>query len=556
MLQIRDSVHGYIPVEPFYADIVNTPAFQRLRSVEQGSFRPVFPGARHDRFIHSLGTFHLATKFVDHFFENLEDDENITLEPDDRAMLRETFRYAALLHDVGHAPFSHTTEDLFKEPRGISDPNVPLIWEQLCGEVQAVASHSDYLRFRDSTPGEKGAAHEIVSAILLIRDRNRFCPPRWQAKVRLDLELAARMVIGYLYSESDVLPAALTPAQVQMEGVKNCLIQLLNSKIMDVDRMDYLVRDTEMSGFVNAPVDLDCLAASVTAVRGADGWLVPAFRDSAINVIDTMFHAKLSHDAWVLAHPAGAYDAALRAHCIRLLDAATPGYIRTVFSVDALGDTGVTLGGRHYRYLSDPDIIADLKARNCDPFNELLTRELGKRRTAAWYSYYEFRHLFDGLAPDLTADDVSKFFEPLLDYMDENHLFEFNKTNCDIITGAAPLPAGMKPAGAGAVRAAGFLKSYLQTLPLGPDELDGNSVVLLKRANNLTMKIDPSEVRIRFTRKAMPPRRNGENFSTFAQLRQISKKDNRANTYFYLYRRGGLGVKQLTALRDALGQAL
>ena len=79
MMQIPDPVHGYIELDGMFADIVNTPEFQRLRSVEQGSFRPVYPGARHDRFAHSLGTYHLATQFVEHFFENLKKDTGVVL---------------------------------------------------------------------------------------------------------------------------------------------------------------------------------------------------------------------------------------------------------------------------------------------------------------------------------------------------------------------------------------------------------------------------------------------------------------------------------------------
>ena len=79
MLQITDPIHGSIELEGIFADIVNTPEFQRLRAVEQGSFRPVYPGARHDRFAHSLGTYHLATKFAEHFFVNLKKDAGVTV---------------------------------------------------------------------------------------------------------------------------------------------------------------------------------------------------------------------------------------------------------------------------------------------------------------------------------------------------------------------------------------------------------------------------------------------------------------------------------------------
>lgn len=122
MMQIPDPIHGYIELDGMFADIVNTPEFQRLRSVEQGSFRPVYPGARHDRFAHSLGTYHLATQFVEYFFENLKKDTGVALSAGERQALSLTFRYAALLHDIGHAPFSHTTENFFLEKRGRSCP--------------------------------------------------------------------------------------------------------------------------------------------------------------------------------------------------------------------------------------------------------------------------------------------------------------------------------------------------------------------------------------------------------------------------------------------------
>ena len=115
MIYIRDTVHGDIKLYDIYANILDTPEFQRLRSIEQGSFRPVFPGARHDRFIHSLGTYHLACKFSRSFFKNIHRDfPSLVLTQDQEQGLIATFRYAALLHDIGHAPYSHTPEDFFR----------------------------------------------------------------------------------------------------------------------------------------------------------------------------------------------------------------------------------------------------------------------------------------------------------------------------------------------------------------------------------------------------------------------------------------------------------
>ena len=539
MFQIRDNVHGYIPLDGMFADIVNTPEFQRLRHIEQGDFRPAYPCARHDRFIHSLGTYHLATKFVEGFFRNLAQDfPKMKITPGDRRKLTATFCYAALLHDVGHAPFSHTTEDFFSD-----GSDLPPIWTQLCKEVKAVTSARNYKRFVQSTKKKKGGSHEIVSAILLIRNRESFRPAKYIKDV--DLELAARMVIGYTYAPTDVCaPDPTNEKQIQALGLRNCLIQLLNSKVLDVDRLDYLCRDTQMSGFTNAPLDLECLADSVTAVMDKDGWLTPAYRDSALQVFDLMFQAKVSHDAWVLANPAGRYDAALLAHCIRRLDDLIPGYRETIFTPEALSKDGVDLNKKHYRLLSDVDVWSDLKARTEPEFQELFTRELADRRIAAWRSYCEYRHFFGQY-----SQKVYDFFKPLLKYMGKKNLFIFD---LDVYGGII----GDKEASAETKRAAQFLNDYLLD-PRGDQTCDTSdySVALLDRTNAFSLNIDPAQIRIVFARKKMPLRTDNRNYSTYQELTGLATPtdhDGHLVNYFYLYRYHGLGCRQMEHLRRKL----
>ena len=540
MFQIRDNIHGYIPLDGMYAHIVNTPEFQRLRHIEQGDFRPVYPGARHDRFIHSLGTYHLATKFVEGFFRNLKQDfPDMKISEKDRRQLTATFRYAALLHDIGHAPFSHTTEDFFAD-----HPKHPQIWNELCKEVKAVTSASNYKRFVQSTTEKVGASHEIVSAILLIRNRHSFRQEEGAADV--NLELAARMVIGYTYSPDDV-NAPRKEAQIQTFSLRNCLIQLLNSKVLDVDRLDYLCRDTQMSGFTNAPLDLECLANSVTAVLDQNGWLTPAYRDSALQVFDLMFQAKVSHDAWVLANPAGRYDAALLAHCIRRLDDLIPGYRKTIFTPEALGQNGVDLKTRHYRLLSDVDVWSDLKARTEPEFQELFTRELADRRIATWRSYYEYRHFFGQ-----DSQKVYDFFQPLLEYMKKNNLFIFDPGVYGKIMGSDSSDETK--------RAARFLNDYLLD-PRGDHNYNkpDYSVALLDRTNAFSLNIDPAQIRIVFARRNMPRLTDGRNYSTYQELTGLATPtddDGHLVNYFYLYRYRGLGVRQMENLRQKLIEAI
>ncbi|MFC6725504.1 HD domain-containing protein, partial [Halobium palmae] len=67
MKAIKDSVHDHITLDPVAADLVDTPAFQRLRHIKQlSTVRLVYPSASHTRFEHSLGVYHLADRALSH----------------------------------------------------------------------------------------------------------------------------------------------------------------------------------------------------------------------------------------------------------------------------------------------------------------------------------------------------------------------------------------------------------------------------------------------------------------------------------------------------------
>ena len=99
---IKDPVHGYIEVSSEELRVVDTYAAQRLRRIAQLPFvYLVYPGARHSRFDHSLGCMHLAGEFA----KSLDLDEH----------RRKVVRLAGLLHDIGHAPYSHLFETILEE---------------------------------------------------------------------------------------------------------------------------------------------------------------------------------------------------------------------------------------------------------------------------------------------------------------------------------------------------------------------------------------------------------------------------------------------------------
>ena len=96
---VRDPIHGDIKIEGSIVELLKTPEVQRLYNIKQLGFAHlVFPGAHHTRLEHSLGAYNIASQISK--ILNLENDEHSII------------TCAALLHDIGHGPFSHTLERL------------------------------------------------------------------------------------------------------------------------------------------------------------------------------------------------------------------------------------------------------------------------------------------------------------------------------------------------------------------------------------------------------------------------------------------------------------
>ncbi|MDE2979420.1 MAG: HD domain-containing protein, partial [Acidobacteriota bacterium] len=207
-LAFRDPIHGFIEADELEAALIRTRPMQRLRSIRQlGLTHLVFPGAEHSRFGHALGTMHLAGRVYD----TLARAEDTPLEAGPRARTRRLVRAAALLHDLGHAPFSHWAEDLFED--GID--------------------HEEMSR-------RLLAGREIAAAFEQHGDG-----------------LEARDVIRLLGDDLDG-PERLLPPIVSGE--------------LDVDKMDYLLRDSLFCGVRYGNFDLDQVIATVRPLsRGAGG---------------------------------------------------------------------------------------------------------------------------------------------------------------------------------------------------------------------------------------------------------------------------------------------
>jgi len=172
VLSIRDPVHGFIRADALEAALIASRPFQRLRFIHQLGFTfLVYPGAEHSRFSHALGAMHLAGRVYDALCG--KGDGLLPAGP--RAAERRLVRAAALLHDLGHAPFSHSAEELFEEAidheemtrRLISAPEIESIFARH-GEGLTTAG---VIRLLGGGPGREGgprdsAGHRLLAQVV------------------------------------------------------------------------------------------------------------------------------------------------------------------------------------------------------------------------------------------------------------------------------------------------------------------------------------------------------------------------------------------------------
>ena len=152
---INDPVFGFIKIpRGLLYDIVRHPLFQRLNRINQlGLASVVYPGARHTRFQHSLGAFHLMSEAI----LSLQQKGIMIFEPE-----AEGVQAAILMHDIGHGPFSHVLENTLIS--GISHEDISLLMmEQINHDLQGQLAYALSI-FKDEYP--KRFLHQLISSQL------------------------------------------------------------------------------------------------------------------------------------------------------------------------------------------------------------------------------------------------------------------------------------------------------------------------------------------------------------------------------------------------------
>lgn len=240
-MEVRDPLYGLIKYEDKEERIMNTRLFQRLRGIKQLALANfVYPGAHHTRFEHSIGVMHLCGRVV----RELEQREELKLGEDKIKILR----LAGLLHDIGHGPFSHVSEQ-------IMDKNVD---KSILTEYKA---HN---------------AHELMSIILIEQNEE---------------------IRSILSDEEQNSIITLLQKQPKRSIEKDIV-----SGPLDVDKFDYLRRDSYFAGVEYGKFDLDKVIESMTPVElGRDGTQL-GIKEEGIHAIEQILLAKYHMNVQVYQH--------------------------------------------------------------------------------------------------------------------------------------------------------------------------------------------------------------------------------------------------------------
>ncbi|HJK34073.1 MAG TPA: HD domain-containing protein [Methanocorpusculum sp.] len=292
--QIKDPVHGYIEVPTEILPLVDSPALQRLHHIRQLGFAYlVYPGANHTRFEHSLGAMHLASLLCRHLGFGTAETRTICC--------------AALLHDIGHGPYSHASERLMQEYTQFSHDDIR---EQLKEPILAKQFEKNSI-----SPDEVAA---------LISGSHRYA--------------------GIIHGD------------------------------LDVDRMDYLLRDAHYTGAPYGNFDAERLTKSLAVV---DNTIV--LNESGISAAESLLIARTLMGPSVYYHHAcriaeEMFLLACRSHFRKDIDA-----VREFLTMDDVTATALLLN-------SDEEITRDL-------INRIRTRNLYKRAVYAGKELVDRDHL-------------------------------------------------------------------------------------------------------------------------------------------------------------------
>jgi len=259
--RVRDGVHGFIYFDNLERDLIDSAPFQRLRSIHQLAMSyQVYPGATHKRFEHCLGVMEVASRIFDTLFKDRQDDSVNRLIAQHLTALdywRRVVRIAALLHDLGHLPFSHAAEKELLPPG----------WnhERLTAEIIRHSPIKDiFARYRPLV-----ALEDVINLACDIKGRTRYEP------------------------------------EFALDAWGTLLNAIITDDTFGADRIDYLLRDARHAGVPYGNFDSSLLIDGLRIVIDPDNDQVTLGLDvSAVRAAEALLLARYFMYTQVYFHKA------------------------------------------------------------------------------------------------------------------------------------------------------------------------------------------------------------------------------------------------------------
>ncbi|MCX5991392.1 MAG: HD domain-containing protein [Chloroflexi bacterium] len=265
-MEVRDPLYGLVEYGTDEEKIINSIVLQRLRNIKQLALASaVYPGAHHSRFEHSIGTMHLAGMVA----------KRLGLEAE-----RPVLRLAGLLHDVGHGPFSHVSEQ---------------VMEGYASDIMA-KYHAD-------------GVHELISMMLI---------ERLGSLAGVTLESGVTSGICELLKKQ--------PRRSLQQGII--------SGPLDVDKLDYLRRDSYFAGVQYGAFDLDKVIHSLTRIRISSEEEQLGFHEEGVHAVEQLLLAKYHMNVQVYQHRIRRITDAMLVSGIRFALEEGVGEVQRLFTVE------------------------------------------------------------------------------------------------------------------------------------------------------------------------------------------------------------------------------
>ena len=252
---IYDNIHGHIKLNQVESRILETLYYQRLRWIRQLGFTfYIFPGATHTRHAHALGVLHMMDRILKSIGHGVNDDE--FFDPQNRnpkTIFHRTMRLAAMLHDIGTMPFSHTIE---------------------------LAYMSHWRKVQKLKKTKYKASHENLGSHII---------------TNTDFKNGITRIL----KEEGIDPLELSLI-IQGESQNHLANQLMHSDI-DADRMDYLLRDAHHTGVKLGVFDQNLLLKNLTTYK-VDQDEILCVKEDAIHIVESFltsryfWYSQIIHD--------------------------------------------------------------------------------------------------------------------------------------------------------------------------------------------------------------------------------------------------------------------